>query len=417
MNFIVIAFYLLCSTAFSEELLVKLKDENFAHLHQSSKIANKVYKLNNNQLHLLSNLEVEWVQRNHQLTLRSEPNDTDFEKQWCLSPQANGADVKVSNLWEYGTGGLDRNGHEVVVAVIDGGVGIDHQDLRENIWVNRHEIPGNGIDDDQNGYIDDVNGWNAGNDSGEMTGSHHGTHVAGIIGASGNNGLQVAGINWKVKVLPVVLKSFQTDEVLKAYQYVIDLKKQWIESNGEKGANIVATNSSFGIDYADCESGEYPAWNDFYNQMGKVGILSAAATANNNVNVDEEGDVPTGCSSPYIVTVTNTTKENRKFKSAGYGVKSVDLGAPGTNILSTVLGDETDEFTGTSMATPQVAGAVALLYSLAPDSFLTKYSESPGEAMLEIKDHLIEGVDPNPSLNGITVSGGKLNIQKSFEKF
>src|SRR5690606_25931214 len=211
------------------------------------------------------------------------------------------------------------------------------------------EIPGNGIDDDNNGYIDDINGWNPKTNSGNLgSGNYHATHVGGIISAKSDNSLQVAGVNWNVKLMSINGSSGNTSTVLAAYGYVLKQKKIYIETNGERGANVVATNSSFGVDRADCTSGSYPAWNDMYEEMGKAGILSAAATANAAWDIDSTGDVPTGCNSDYMFAVTNTDRNDKINRSAGWGLKTIDIGAQGTDILSLGTNNSVRSLTGTS---------------------------------------------------------------------
>lgn len=363
-------------------------------------------------VHLTQMDAVVYAQPDHYVSRRNTPNDPKFTEQWGLN-NPEGGDVRALDAWKLGLGGLDRGGKELVVAVVDGGVDVNHKDLKENIWVNAGEIAGNDIDDDGNGYVDDVNGWNVYGDNGNIPADRHGTHVAGIIGARGNNELQVVGVNWNVKIMAVAGASGTTSVVLKAYGYVLKQKKLFLESGGEKGANVVSTNSSFGVDYAKCETGDYPAWNDIYNEMGEAGILSAAATANINSDIDKNGDVPTGCSSDYLISVTNTTREDKKSSYAGYGTTQIDLGAPGTGILSTLPGDSTGSLTGTSMATPHVAGAVAFLHSVASEAFFTLSQSEPGDAAKLLKSLMLSTVDVLADLDGKTVSGGRLNLAKA----
>jgi subtilisin family serine protease len=293
---------------------------------------------------------------------------------------------------------------------------LKQSDLVENLWVNKGEIPANGLDDDNNGFIDDVNGWNAYDDNGKIPVAAHGTHVAGIAAAKGNNGKHVAGINWNAKLMAVAGSSGKTSVIAKAYGYVIEQKKRWLESRGAKGANVVVTNSSFGVDNADCESDEFKMWNDLYNKMGELGIISVAATANADVNVDKEGDVPTGCSSQYLISVTNTDKDDKKHPQAGYGKKFIHLAAPGTEIVSTIPNDKTGSMTGCSMASPQVAGTVAFLHSVANRNFSEKYAATPAEAALDIKQIILATVDPLEELKDKTVSGGRLNLFEAAKR-
>jgi subtilisin family serine protease len=203
--------------------------------------------------------------------------------------------------------------------------------------------------------------------------------------------------------------------VAKAYGYAMAQKKLWLESNGEKGANVVVTNSSFGVDYGKCDTPTYSVWNDIYNEMGKLGILSAAATANISIDVDKEGDVPTGCNSPYIISVTNTDSTDKKFGQAAWGRTTVDLGAPGTAIFSTYSGDQYQNLTGTSMATPHIAGQVALMHAGASAIFADFYKKNPAQGALELKKILMSTVDPNPTLAGRTVSGGRMNLGRAVK--
>ncbi|MDP2361179.1 MAG: S8 family serine peptidase [bacterium] len=353
-----------------------------------------------------------WAQADHWLEDRLTPDDPEFPLQWNLQ-QGSDADIDAPEAWDLGTGGTDPLGRPIVVAVVDGGMDLTHPDLAPNAWINSGEIAGNGLDDDGNGFIDDVHGWDAYNNDGSLPFNGHGTHVSGIVGARGDNANQVCGVNWEVGLMTVAGSSSLTSVVVVAYNYVLEQKAQWLESGGAIGANVVASNSSFGVNFANCELGDYPLWNDLYNEMGAVGILSAAATMNTNANVDLQGDVPTSCSSPWLITVTNTTAADLRNTGSAYGATTIDLGAPGTQVRSTYLNGTTTPLTGTSMSSPHVAGAVAFLHAVMSDSLAALVVADPGGAALVIKDLILTTVDPLPSLDGITVSGGRLNLHRA----
>lgn len=362
-----------------------------------------------------------WIQNaqyDHYVSQRQTfPDDSNFSSQWGMhnTGQSGGvedADIDAPEAWDMTTGGTNALGDDIVVAIVDGGCQLSHTDLDDNLWVNTDEIPGNNIDDDNDGYVDDIHGWNAYNSNGNISSDSHGTHVAGIVGAEGNNGSMVAGVNWDVKLMILMGSTGTTSIALEAYGYVLDQRVLYNETDGEQGAFVVATNSSFGIDFADCTSGSYPLWDEMYTALGEAGVLSAAATINANQNVDNVGDVPTGCTSDYLVTVTNTNRSDQKA-SAGYGLESIDLGAPGSSILSTYNNGSTSSLSGTSMATPHVAGAIGFLHAVMSSGFSQLQKESPAEGALALKTILLEGTDEISALENITVTGGRLNLHNA----
>jgi subtilisin family serine protease len=310
-------------------------------------------------LRLSKNADVRVIQNNHtNIKLREAvPDDSYYNMQWAP------AIMNLPQAWEeFTTGGVTATGDTIVVAVIDGGADWTHEDL--NCWRNIHEIPYNGIDDDNNGYVDDYRGWNAYNHNGTVGANRHGTHVSGIIGAVGNNAKGVCGVNWNVKVMSICGSSSNESIVVEAYSYALEMRARYNETNGEEGAFIVATNSSFGVDYGNPDN--YPIWCSMYDEMGNVGILSCGAGPNMNVNVDVVGDVPSACPGNYLIGITNTTSADEKYGGAGYGINNIDLGAPGTSIYSTTPNNDYGNSTGTSMATPQVSGTIALMYAALP---------------------------------------------------
>lgn len=352
---------------------------------------------------------VRLIQNNHtNIHLReSVPDDPYYGQQWAP------AVIQLPQAWEtFATGGVTAIGDTIVVAVIDAGFYLGHEDL--DFWKNRLEIPNNGMDDDGNGYVDDYEGWNAYYHNGNINSNDHGTHVSGIVGAVGNNGTGVCGVNWKVKILPVCGSSSNESVVVEAYSYVLELRSRYNETNGEQGAFIVSTNSSFGVDYGNPD--DYPIWCSMYDEMGNVGIMSCGAGPNLNVNVDEVGDVPSTCPGDYLIGITNTTSADVKNTYAGYGITNIDIGAPGTSIYSTMPNSSYGSMTGTSMATPQVSGTIALMYAAMPEEMMLMCKSDPAAFGLLVRESLLDGADHLPSLDGLVAEGRRLNAYGAIER-
>lgn len=365
------------------------------------------------------------AQNNHIIEYRATtPNDPQFTNQWqYVNPGGSGgvanADIDADLAWDITTGGVTPLGDTIVVCVVDDGIRLQHPDFGDNIWSNKLEIPNNGIDDDGNGYIDDARGWNADNDNDDITGGGffpgggHGTPVAGIIGAKGNNGIGVAGVNWDVKLM-IVVGGGDEAQAIAAYAYPLAMRKLYNSTNGEKGAFVVAVNSSWGIDGG--QPSQAPLWCAMYDTMGVYGIVNAGATINGNQNVDVFGDLPTGCDSEYLISVTNLGRNNTKVNQAGYGATTIDIGAYGEDTWTVSGNSGYNGFGGTSGATPHVSGTVALLYSAPCLSFAELSKTNPAQAALKAKEYILQGGDANASLQGITVTGKKLNLFGALTK-
>ena len=359
---------------------------------------------------------IDIVQLNHSNIKKRDtiPNDPFMDKLWQhinnVSGGVDDADMDSELAWRYTTGGLNQKGQKIVVAIIDEGIDLNHEDL--TLWTNQNEIPNNNIDDDNNGYVDDIHGYDFWDNDGnpDISGSweSHGTHVAGIVGANGNNCIGIAGVNWNVEIMAIRGSSTEESVVIQAYEYALKMRKLFNQSNGALGANIVVTNSSFGVDYGN--PADYPLWCEYYNLMGEEGILSAVAGPNLSINIDNEGDVPGTCPSDYTICVTNT-KSNDDIAFAGYGEINVDIGAPGSSIYSTLPNNVYGNKSGTSMATPQVAGAIALMHSAICENIIDTKTNS--ELASYIKSKILnEGVDQTNALEGKVLSEGRLNLHK-----
>lgn len=339
------------------------------------------------------------------LDFRAEPDDPFWPQQWGMER------IGAPQVWDVTTGGLTANGDEIVVAVVDRGFDIEHEDWQGNIWVNPGEISGNGVDDDGDGIVDNVNGYNFFSNSQTLIGEDHGTWVTGIVGSKGNNGIGVAGINWDVKMM--LLRIEFPSDVVEAFQFVLEERERYNASNGADGSFIVATNGSFGINAAFCDT--QPAWAALYDPLGEEGVLSVAATANEDWDVDIEGDMPTTCTSEYIIAVTAVDTDDEKVSNAAYGAESIDIGAP-TFVPSTRPGNEFREnVNGTSAACPHVAGAVALMYSLPCTEIADMAKDDPAGAARFIRDALLQNAELLSDLQGVTTTGGILNVYETMK--
>ena len=339
------------------------------------------------------------------------PNDSQYEEQWNLDK------IEVEKVWDITTGGTTVDGREIVAMVLDGGFDVNHVEVVDNLWINPGEIL-NGEDDDGDTLPDDIHGYNFRENTSVFTyQSNHGTAVSGILGAKGNNGTGMSGVNWDVKMM--MCQAITDAQIYQSYYYARNARKLYNETDGAEGAFVVTSNASLGFSN-DCDI-SFPIWNELLDSTGLVGIMNVGATVNGNLNIDVAGDTPTSCSSDYIITVTNTDITDQKVSSAGFGLETIDIGAPAGNSSSSTqtftLSPENayrSNFGGCSAASPHVAGVIALLYAL-PCDLIGEMSESdPAGLALLMKRSIIEGAEPNSSLDGITVSGGRLNAYRSM---
>ncbi len=327
---------------------------------------------------------IEYAEPNYIVHADVLPNDLRFDEMYGLRNTGQtggtpGADISAELAWDVTTGSRD-----VIVAVIDTGIDYNHPDLAANIWTNPGEIPDNEIDDDGNGFIDDVHGWDFhNNDNDPFDDNFHGTHVAGTIGAIGDNGIGVAGINWKVSLVPLKFLgssgSGSTADAVLAVEYATLI-----------GANI--TNNSWG-------GGSFSmALRDAIEAAEQEDILFVAAAGNLARNNDQAPHYPSSYELPGIIAVAATDHNDRLAGFSSYGATSVDLAAPGVSILSTYARNRINFLNGTSMAAPHVAGTAALVRAVRPDI-----------GVVELKQLILDHVDPVPGLAGVTLTGGRLN--------
>ncbi len=356
---------------------------------------------------------------NYYVQVRSTiPNDASFSQQWHhvntgQTGGTNDADIDSDLAWDITTGGNTATNDEIVVCMIEGGGGnLNHQDLSPNRWINTGEIPSNGIDDDGNGYVDDYNGWNTGSNNDDTGTGAHGTNCLGMIGAKGNNNLNIVGANWDVKLMVVNMGgSLTQSNVIQAYTYPLELRKMWNNSNGTQGAFVVATSASWGIDGAN--PANYPLWCQFYDTLGYYGIINVGATTNQNLDVDVSGDMPTACSSPYMVGVGRT--DHNDNTAGGYGDQTIELGAPGINVVTTSGSSGITTTTGTSFSCPLTAGVIGLAYSIPCTNFMTLVKNDPKGAADIVLNSLLTGVDVKTQLQSKFVTGGRLNAKNTID--
>lgn len=330
----------------------------------------------------LASPDVAYVEPNYIVHALAVPNDALFPQLWGMI-RAN-----ATQAWDITTGGTN-----VVVAVIDTGVRRTHEDLVNNMWTNPGEIPGNGIDDDGNGYVDDVYGWDfVNNDNDPMDDHGHGTHVSGTIGGVGNNTVGVAGVNWQAKIVGIKFLNASGSgtiaDAVSAVEYARSLK-----------AYVKLTNNSWG---GGGYSAALYAAIEGAKSDGQLFIAAAGNSANNN---DASPTYPASYPCDNIIAVASIDSDGALSYFSNYGATSVDIGAPGRNIMSCLASSDTayGQMSGTSMSTPHVAGAAALLWNFFPSLTWS-----------EVKSAILDSARPNSFLTGKVLTGAELDIGAMF---
>lgn len=321
------------------------------------------------------------------------PNDPSFGLQWALYNVGQtvdqyagtaGADIAATSAWD-----LRTTSPNVVVAILDTGISPGHPDLRENLWVNRAEIPGNGIDEDGNGYVDDVNGWNFVNDTSNLTDDYapyfHGTMVAGIIGAKGNDGYGIAGVSWTVQLMSLkVLDSSglaTAADIVAAIQYAAAMR-----------ADII--NASLGgYEFSQAEQDAIVAF---------PGLFVAAA-GSHGIDTGTFPYYPACIPSPTVIAVAGTDQNDELAGWSNFGLTCVHLAAPGDRILSDAGAGDVGLLSGTSFAAPFVSGVAALLKA-----------HEPNRTTADIRSAILANVDPKANLSGKVATGGRLNARAAL---
>lgn len=327
---------------------------------------------------------IEYVEPVYEIRLDAVPNDPRFPEMWQLRNTGQtggtvGADIRATQAWDLFTG--DPN---VKIGVIDTGVDYNHPDLAANVWTNPGEIPGNGIDDDGNGYIDDVHGYDVVNSDGDpFDDNGHGTHCSGTIAALGNNNTGTVGINWQAKIVGIKFLnasgSGSTAGAIAGINYAI-------------AAGVRLTSNSWG------GGGFSQALLDAINAAGAAGQLFIAAAGNASSNTDVSPNYPSCYDTPYIIAVASTDLNDNLSSFSNYGATTVDIAAPGSDILSTLPGNSYGLLSGTSMATPHVSGVAGLAWG--------RY---PALTNLQVKTMILNAADYRASLQGKCVTNGRLN--------
>src|SRR6266542_3346158 len=343
---------------------------------------------------LLQSGLVEYAEPDFQVSALAVPNDFRYNdgSLWGLHNTGQfgglpGADIHAQDGWD-----IQNSAANIIVAVIDTGVRYTHEDLANNMWNNPGEIAGNGLDDDGDGYVDDVHGINAIANTGDPNDDHgHGTHVSGTVGAVGNNNVGVVGVAWRVQIMACKFLDSSGNG------FISDAIKS-MDYARSKGAKVV--NASWGsISFTSS------ALHDAIDSLRQAGIIFAAAAGNSAANNDVRPLYPASYELDNIISVAATMRTDDLAFFSDYGATTVDLGAPGAAIFSCWNGSDNDYRynDGTSMAAPHVAGTCALMMA-----------HYPNDNYQQIISRILSNIDPLPALAGKCVSGGRLNLQRAL---
>ena len=333
---------------------------------------------------LKNNPHIEYAEPDYIIKAIAVPNDPGFSSLWGMyNSQNTNADIDAIQAWDI------INTNSTIVAVIDTGVDYTHPDLQANMWENDVEIPDNNIDDDGNGFIDDVYGWDFRNeDSDPYDDNSHGTHCAGTIGAEGNNSIGVAGVNWKTRIMALkFLSSYgsgSTSDGIECIEYAIQM-----------GAKVI--NASWGSTYYS------QALKDAIELANASGVLFVAAAGNSGTDNDVAPHYPSSYDCDNIIAVAASDNTDNLAYFSCFGKNSVDIAAPGVSIYSTIPDSSYGYKSGTSMAAPHVAGSAALIMSQFPQC-----------THLMIKEKLLWSVDRISQFESKILSSGRLNLYKSL---
>lgn len=325
-------------------------------------------------------------------SLAGAPNDPLFGDQWALNNTGQNGGKANAHIDALKAWAKTQGSAEVVVAVLDTGVDYTHKDLAENMWLRPASVPA--YTDDELGSFDDLHGYDANrNVADPMDDNGHGTHVAGIIGAEGNNGEGVAGINWNVKIMPLKFLGRggfgSVKDAIEAINYAIDRKKN--------GVNLRVINASWG------STQRSKALEDAIRAAGEAGILFVAAAGNSSTDNDRRPHYPSNYDLPNMLSVAALDRNDLLANFSNYGSKTVHVAAPGREIASTWLNDQYREASGTSMAAPQVSGIAALILA-----------NEPKLTMAKLRERIMKSSDPIDTLLGKVAVGGRLNAARAL---